>query len=329
MPLNCVMGPADLCSNQRPALQVKLTFLFDTPILDNCLSLSAVAADVDDPQSLQIDSPPPLVCLVQLRVILEQLMHEIKTETKKHLMMQLQMAAAAAAGSAGAKPDASIARPLKQVKTMIKAVYRMQLSLDYVSQLRRASDLSALWISKGQSCVWLDDKQQQQSEVMGAAPAASCRAADIGPAGGTSRVMHNALFEEYSQSSRDCRSSGEDTTEGQEAKQQCGTPAAAAQGLIGNCNHSASSFPAALIAGCMQQLQRMPAELPLLAVHILWDARFMLQSHGLLEWGLKPLKQQEEACMRCYMSGLVPQAYEHFKVRTTPEIWMDQPTNSL
>ncbi|WIA35431.1 hypothetical protein OEZ86_003873 [Tetradesmus obliquus] len=61
--------------------------------------------------TLQLDAVPPLACLLQLRVLLEQLMHEIKTETKKHLMIQLQMAAAAAAGGSSAKPDASIARP--------------------------------------------------------------------------------------------------------------------------------------------------------------------------------------------------------------------------
>ncbi|WIA15231.1 hypothetical protein OEZ85_001907 [Tetradesmus obliquus] len=64
--------------------------------------------------TLQLDAVPPLACLLQLRVLLEQLMHEIKTETKKHLMIQLQMAAAAAAGGSSAKPDASIARPLRQ-----------------------------------------------------------------------------------------------------------------------------------------------------------------------------------------------------------------------
>lgn len=208
------------------------------------------AAGAADSQSiLQLDSPPPLACLLQLRVILEQLMHEIKVETKKHLMTQLQMAAAAAAGSAGVKPDASIARPLKQVKTMIKAVHRMQLVLEYVQHLGEASDLSALWLGSTSSSMLTPEQQQQQ-------------------------------------------------------------PTAIPQSAAG-CN---GCFPVALVAGCMHKLDRLPADMPLLALHIFWDARHMLQRCGLLDSYIEILKQQEAACMRCYITSLVPQAYEHFKV---------------
>jgi hypothetical protein len=94
---------------------------------------------------------PSAASLQLLRVLLELLMHEIKAETKKHLMMQLHMAAAAAAGSTGvSKPDASIARPLKQVKAFIKAVQQMQLMVKFPQQLLAAADLSDLWV--GAAC---------------------------------------------------------------------------------------------------------------------------------------------------------------------------------
>lgn len=189
--------------------------------------------------------------LLHLRVLLELLLHEVKGETKKHLMAQLHAAAAAAAssgsGGAAGKPDAAIARPLKQVKAAIKALHAMQLAADFPRQLLAAGDLSALW-----------------------------------------------------------------------ANASCGSSLAAAAGEAGPDlpPPPASSFAAALVAACMQQLDRMPAELPLLALQLLWDGRALLRRQGLLAAGLPLLRAQEEACVSTYMQQLVPAAAEHFKVRS-------------
>jgi hypothetical protein len=76
-----------------------------------------------------------------------------------------------------------------------------------------------------------------------------------------------------------------------------------------------SSFPSALVAACVQHLERMPAELPLMALQVLWDARRLLNGCGLLGQGLGLLQEQERLVICCYMQHLVPTAYEHFKVR--------------
>ncbi|KAF6264137.1 hypothetical protein COO60DRAFT_220743 [Scenedesmus sp. NREL 46B-D3] len=280
--------------------------------------------------TLQLDSVPPLACLLQLRALLEQLMHEIKTETKKHLMMQLQMAAAAAAGGGSAKPDASIARPLRQVKAMIKAVHRMQLALDYPRQLAAAADMSGLWLSRAYSGFFAAEQQQVKQLK---SPPAACLAAVLAAEqpqqqGVEGTRLYNLLFDaEQSEGSLrfgSCSSAAQQRavavhspTATPFADASCqeaagGTAAAGTAAASGRASRLAS-FPAALLAGCMRQLQRLPAELPLLVLHLFWDARGLLQRTGLLSMGLQLLRQQEEACVCCYVQQLVPAAYEHFK----------------
>lgn len=242
-------------------------------------------------------------------------MHEIKTETKRHLMMQLQMAAAAAAGSAGAKPDASIARPLKQVKAMIKAVHRMQLMQDYVRQLGTAADLSNLWFGRAHSSHGWDE--QKQERVPAAAAAVTPAAGDADAPAGSGKVLYNLLFEDTPPESAHSSQAGSPTVSPWEQQQQPMDQliSSSSAGQLGSSSKlPLRSFPAALVAGCMGKLDHMPADLPLLALHIFWDARYMLQRVGLLEDYLDTLKQQEEACMRGYITSLVPQAYDHFKV---------------
>lgn len=326
--------------------------------------LCAAAADavgVDGQSQLPLEAMPSAACLLLLRVLLELLMHEIKAETKKHLMMQLQMAAAAAAGSAGvSKPDASIARPLKQVKQMIKAVHRMQLMVDFQKQLMAAADLSDLWV--GASCgsslaafavatqqaapsddcstgTWQTprggSKQQlQQQQLPQPAPeghkAANPDLSPPSPKGLHPWSLYNLLFEENSESSLNeaVRNSLGALSQSRSVRTQEAADSTGPAGLASAASHdgpvsnisipgpplSLSSFPAALMSACMQQLERVPAELPLLALQVLWDARRLLNSCGLLDQGLVLLQQQEKVGMACYMQQVVPVAYEHFKV---------------
>jgi hypothetical protein len=303
---------------------------------------------------------PSAACLQLLRVLLELLMHEIKAETKKHLMMQLQMAAAAAAGSAGvSKPDASIARPLKQVKQMIKAVHRMQLMVDFTQQLLAAADLSDLWV--GASCgsnlaAMAGSAAPQQADAAGAGDSraawqsagSATKQQQLGPESVKASVdmsppspkglhpwsLYNLLFEENSDCSLNdgvrnslgalSLSRAYRSPRNPDAAADSPRPQAAEAGgaSIPASNSSSpavlpyiSSFPSALIAACMQHLERMPCELPLLALHVLWDARRLLKGCGLLSDGLGLLQEQERLSMCCYMQHLVPTAYEHFKVR--------------
>lgn len=280
--------------------------------------------------TLQLDAVPPLACLLQLRVLLEQLMHEIKTETKKHLMIQLQMAAAAAAGGSSAKPDASIARPLRQVKAMIKAVHRMQLVLDYPRQLAAAADMSGLWLSKACSSFFAAEQDQvQQLKSPSAAGLAAVMAAEQPQQEGVEGTrLYNLLFDD--EQSEGSLRSGSQSSAAQHHTNMTQSRAASPFAEAGSCQDAAAgsatakggtpmlgSFPAALLSGCMRQLQRLPAELPLLVLHLFWDARDLLQRCGLLHRGRQLLRQQEEACMCCYVQHLVPAAYEHFKVSST------------
>lgn len=300
--------------------------------------LLAGAVVLEGLPALTLESPPPLACLVQLRVLLEQLMHEIKAETKKHLVMQLQLAAAAAAGSASAKPDASIARPLRQVKAMVKAVHRMQLVLDYPRQLAAAANLSTLWVSKSYSSFVADEQEQQQpvdSPLAAVEPAAGLNGKAVpqqqqqldanGPsrASPDTRVLYNLLYEETSEESVGTASQSPAEQQSQAAASCPETPAgpehaaagaAAAPATPSSQTAELNSFPAALSASCMRQLKKLPAEVPLFVLHLFWDARILLQRCGLVPKGLQVLRQQEESCMRCYMHRLVPAAYEHFKV---------------
>lgn len=310
-------------------------------------SPAADAVGVDGQTQLPLEAMPSAACLQLLRVLLELLMQEIKTETKKHLMMQLQMAAAAAAGNAGvSKPDASLARPLKMVKQMVKAVHTMQLMVDFPKQLLVAADLSDLWV--GASCghslatvvlaaqqpaagpggdTWQmpgssHSKQQQGLD----AQKASVDLSPPSPKGLHPWSLYNLLFEENSEASLSeaVRNSLGAWSQSKGAQQgAAGTPrsmaAAADDRHLSRSSSPAalphlSSFPSALISACMQQLERMPAELPLLALQTLWDARRLLKGCGLLGQGLPLLQQQEQLCMVCYMQHLVPTAYEHFKV---------------
>jgi len=331
-----------------------------------CLYMSCGAAadavGVDGQSQLPLEAMPSAACLLLLRVLLELLMHEIKAETKKHLMMQLQMAAAAAAGSAGvSNPDASIARPLKQVKQMIKAVHRMQLMVDFQKQLLAAADLSDLWV--GASCgsslaalavatqqaapsddcstgTWQTPRggskqqlqlQQQQQPASEGHKAVNPDVSPPSPKGLHPWSLYNLLFEENSESSLNeaVRNSLGALSQSKsvrihEAADSTGpglASAASHDGPVSNISIPGpplhlSSFPAALMSACMQQLERVPAELPLLALQVLWDARRLLSSCGLLNQGLVLLQQQEKVCMACYMQLVVPMAYEHFKVST-------------
>jgi hypothetical protein len=308
---------------------------------------------------------PSAASLQLLRVLLELLMHEIKAETKKHLMMQLQMAAAAAAGSAGAsKPDASIARPLKQVKQFIKAVQHMQLMAKFPQQLMAAADLSDLWV--GASCgsslaamaAAADAAWQQEGAAassQGCQPgrgagskqqgldapkvSASMDLSPPSPKGMHPWSLYNLLFEDSEASlsegvrnslgclstSRSIRIQDPSFAAADSPRQH--NPAVGASGSGGgslNAEFSMatlglspglSNFPSALISACSQHLEQMPAELPLLALQVLWDARKLLKGCGLLQPGLLVLLQhQERLGMCCYMQHLVPTAYEHFKV---------------
>lgn len=335
----------------------------------------AAAADVvgvDGQTQLPLVAMPSAACLQLLRVLLELLMQEIKAETKKHLMLQLQMAAAAAAGSAGVKPDASIARPLKQVKQMIRAVHRMQQMVDFPKQLLAAADVSDLWV--GACCgsnlasmaVAAAATQQQEAPPAPAAAAGSSSgpwqsAGSASKQGGEGGVkvsvdlsppspkglhpwsLYNLLFEENSENSL-----GEGVRNSLGAlslskfnnrsvvEAPADSPATAQQGADAaeedcsqghdSCSPWAvphlSSFPSALITACMQRLEQMPAEVPLLALQVLWDARRLLNSCGLLQQGLVLLQEQEKLCMCIYMQHLVPTAYEHFKVRTELVHWL-------
>jgi hypothetical protein len=302
---------------------------------------------------------PSATCLQLLRVLLELLLHEIKAETKKHLMSQLQMAAAAAAGSAGvSKPDASIARPLKQVKQMIKNVHRMQLLVDFPQQLLAAAELSDLWVGASCSSILAATAGSAAPQQAGAAGAGGSRAAwqsassatklqQLGqesvkasvdmsppsPKGLHPWSLYNLLFEENSECSlndgmrnslgalslsRAYRSprnpdAAADSPRPQAA--EAGGASIPASDSSSPAVQPISSFPSALIAACMQHLERMPCELPLLALQVLWDARRLLKGCGLLSDGLGLLQEQEKLCMCCYMQHLVPTAYDHFKVR--------------
>jgi hypothetical protein len=296
-------------------------------LLLHCCCIAAVAIDGTVLPTLQLDSVPPLACLLQLRVLLEQLMHEIKTETKKHLMIQLQMAAAAAAGGSSTKPDASIARPLRQVKAMIKAVHRMQLVLDYPRKLAAAADMSGLWLSAAYSSFFAAEQEQgQQMRSPSAAGLAAVMAAEQPQQEGVEGTrLYNLLFDDE-QSEGSLRSGSHTSTAQQRAntaQQRAASPfadascqdAAASSAAATSSTAVLASFPTALLAGCMRQLQRLPSELPLMVLHLFWDARDLLQRCGLLPKGLQLLRQQEEACMCCYVQHLVPTAYEHFKVK--------------
>lgn len=341
--------------------------VYKLPFHSSCyaMALCACAADTvgaDGQTSLPLEAMPSAACLQLLRVLLELLMHEIKAETKKHLMMQLQMAAAAAAGSAGvSKPDASIARPLKQVKQMIKAVHRMQLMVDFPQQLLAAADLSDLWVgaSCGSNLAAMAASAAPHQAQTDAAGTGSSRAAwqsagsaakqlQLGsesvkasvdmsppsPKGLNPWSLYNLLFEENSECSLNegvrnslgalSLSRANRSPRNPDAAADSPRPQGAAAGgtSVPASNSSSpavlpyiSSFSSALIAACMQHLERMPCELPLLALQVLWDARRLLKGCGLLSDGLGLLQEQERLCMCCYMQHLVPTAYEHFKVR--------------
>ncbi|KAF8060600.1 Pacrg [Scenedesmus sp. PABB004] len=290
-----------------------------------------------------LECPPPLPCLAQLRVLLEQLLHEIKAETKRHLMKQLQAAAAAAAGGGGAKPDASIARPLRQVKAMVRAVQRLQLALDYPAQLAAAGDVSGLWLSRTYAPYFAGEAQLPPRRRGGAGPGPGGGAAPPGKGGApqqpglspaklaalveseapaATRVLYNLLFEEQCEALA-AAGRGGGAPAGPEPGDGGGEPAcdgavevAVARPRGGGGGRPAEllcSFPAALVAACTGQLTRLPAELPLLALHVLWDARALLAAHGRLARGLPLLRAQEEACVRAYVQAVVPAAYEHFK----------------
>lgn len=347
-------------------------------------SLVLAAVGVDDPAFVALEALPSAACLQVLQVLLELLMHEIRAETKKHLMLQLHMAAAAAAGSTGVvKPDASLTRPLKQVRHMIKAVHRMQLLQDFPAQLLAAADLSDLWV--GSSCgialaavallkqqgaataaatpqpasasgsgsrssllrpasaVRVQQMQHQQQEGGEPAVAAADAAAAPSPKPLQPWSLYNLLFEETSESSLNealraslgalpPHSSLSSTAVEEDAPATAAAAAAAAAegGSAGPADDASvaataaelaavrrqllASFPSALVAASMAQLDRLPAELPLMALQVLWDARRLLKQCGLLGDGLMLLRQQEELCMTYYMQQLVPTAYEHFKV---------------
>lgn len=325
---------------------------------------AADTVGVDGQTQLPLECMPSAACLQLLRVLLELLMAEIKAETKKHLMMQLQMAAAAAAGSAGvSKPDASIARPLKQVKQVIKAVHRMQLMLEFPKQLAAAADLSDLWL--GASCgsnlaamaaaVAAPQQGQQSPHAAGrgACPAAgsatkqpegpklsaSVDMSPPSPKGLHPWSLYNLLFEENSENllnegvrnslgalslSRANRNPDAAAADSPHAFVQQQGPAAAGNTAASSPGKDSSSpavlpyissFPSALVAACVQHLEGMPAELPLMALQVLWDARRLLNGCGLLGQGLGLLQEQERLVTCCFMQHLVPTAYEHFKVR--------------
>jgi hypothetical protein len=316
-------------------------------------ALTAVGAD--DQAFLPLESLPSAASLQMLRVLLELLMAEIKAETKKHLMIQLQMAAVAAAGTAGGlKPDASLARPLKQVKAMIKAVHAMQLAQGFPAPLLAAADLSDLWA--GTSCgaslaaaATLQQQARQQAQAAAEAAASSCSDEQQQPSSSNAAQLqrpapvqsdakplqpwslYSLLFEDNSEGSFSsdaaalrgsvsfaaARVAAADSSRGSPASeaQELGEPDSGPDAADALRQQAAASFPSALIAACMQQLEHMPAELPLMALQVLWDGRRLLQQCGLLEaGGLLLLKQQEQQCMACFMQQLVPTAYEHFKV---------------
>jgi hypothetical protein len=303
------------------------------------------AAGAEDQAFVPLDSLPSAASLQTLRVLLELLMLEIKMETKKHLMMQLQLAAAAAAGSAGVtKPDASLARPLKQAKQMIKAVHTMQLMAGFPAQLLAAADMSELWagVSCGDSLAAFAAQQQRRRQAAQAvAEAAVAGHSDVRR--GRPAPLYGLLFDDASDAGS-CTSQavrvagaaresvpGEDTgQQGQQQERRCSdvsaaagevdSPDAAAEQQQALPQQALASFPSALIAACTQQLEQMPAELPLVALHVLWDARQLLQRLGLLDSGLLLLQCQEEVCLSVYMQQLVPTTYEHFKASRCPAL---------
>jgi hypothetical protein len=209
---------------------------------------------------------------------------------------------------------------------MIKAVHRMQLALDYPRQLSRAADMSGLWLSRTYSSFFAAEQQVMQLRSPSAAGLAAVMAAEQPQQEGVEGTrLYNLLFDEE-QSEGSLRSGSHSSTAQQRtntSQSRTASPfavatsqdaAALAAEVPASRTAGHSSFPAALLAGCMRQLQRLPAELPLLVLHLFWDARDLLQQCGLLPSGLQLLRQQEEACMCCYVQHLVPAAYEHFKV---------------
>jgi len=273
---------------------------------------------------------PSAACMLQLAVLLEQLLLEVKGEAKRHLVNQLQLAAAAAVGSAAIKPDVSVARPLQQVKGMIKTVKAWQLMTDYSRQLLLAADMSGLWFSPvSGSCCGTAAGAASFHEAMRAMPLHSeglhTKQQGQQQAEGV-KVLNNSLFEHPAPAMALPGMSAKD------ALIVAGVAAAAADKQMDDqgqaqqhCSSSRhgssvklalqSSFPASLMLRCMEQLNRMLAELPLLALQIFWDAWNMLKSSGVLELGLPLLRLQEEWFMQSYVEQLTPAMYEHYKVR--------------
>lgn len=213
---------------------------------------------------------------------------------------------------------------------MIKAVHRMQLVLDYPRQLAAAADMSGLWLSKACSSFFAAEQDQvQQLKSPSAAGLAAVMAAEQPQQEGVEGTrLYNLLFDD--EQSEGSLRSGSQSSAAQHHTNMTQSRAASPFAEAGSCQDAAAgsatakggtpmlgSFPAALLSGCMRQLQRLPAELPLLVLHLFWDARDLLQRCGLLHRGLQLLRQQEEACMCCYVQHLVPAAYEHFKVSST------------
>jgi hypothetical protein len=312
--------------------------------------MSVAAADVvgaDGQAGLPLEAMPGAACLQLLQILLELLMNEIKAETKKHLMMQLQMAAAAATGSARvAKPDASIARPLKQVKQMIRAVHRMRLMTDFPKQLLAAADLSALWAgaAAGSSLAAfalggatagtavaggsMREQCMQYREQYNNADLPKAAAAGVDPSlqspkglqpcwqyyGLEGKTSEAATTGRMDSASSPTAPNADPSAAGRHAEAAAGAAGQPASVRAQDALQHLGCFPLSLIAACMQQLEHMPAELPLMALQVLWDARRLLNSCDLLQAGLPLLQQQEQLCMHLYMQQLVPTAYEHFKV---------------
>jgi len=214
---------------------------------------------------------------------------------------------------------------------MIKTVKAWQLTTDYSRQLLLAADLSGLWFSPiSGSCVGTAagtassdvaaTKVERQQLVMGATPQQN-EGLGMEQQGQQQadrvNLLNNSLFEHSAPKMvLPAMSAGAASADKQMNDQGQAQWHHSSSRLCSSVEFSLqSSFPTSLMLRCMEQLNRMPAELPLLALQVFWDAWNMLKSCGLLELGLPLLRLQEEGFMQSYMQHLVPTVYEHYKVR--------------
>lgn len=84
----------------------------------------------------------------------------------------------------------------------------------------------------------------------------------------------------------------------------------------GSSSSGVGGFALALLRAGVARLEQLPAELPLLALQLLWDGRAALDAAGILDAAaVAALREEEATCLGQYVHLLLPRLHEHFKVR--------------